>query len=183
MGGAGLLMAAARRPGAVPPGSSCSSRSSTRPAACESAERRQPVGGGRPPPRPVFDSFEAAIANYASKPPLAAFDPDALDAYVRHGFRADGDHMRLKCDPEHEARTFEQGGRQRTWDVLARSHPVVVVGDGSRRRAVGRSPSSLRPLPAGRFDPRRPLDHFGPITHGVVADRRGWRRRSDVRPR
>jgi hypothetical protein len=33
----------------------------------------------------VFDSFEAAAANDASKPPLTAFDPDALDADVRHG--------------------------------------------------------------------------------------------------
>ncbi len=86
----------------------------------------------------MFDSFEAAIANYASKPPLAAFDPDALDAYVRHGFRADGDHVRLKCEPEHEARTFEQGGRH------------AHVGR-ARRRSPSRSSSS--PGTSTRIEP------------------------------
>lgn len=122
--------------------------------------------------RPVFDSFETAAANYASKPPLSAFDPDALDAYVRHGLRADGDHVRLKCEPEHEARTFEQGGVQRTWDLLGHvAAPVVVVaGHVAEGHPSAVAQLVADELPRGRFVVADALDHFGPFTDpGAVA--------------
>ena len=157
MGGAGLLMAAARRPGlfrllvvfepiVFPP---------DRP---DAPTTESPLVAGARRRRPVFDSFEAAIANYASKPPLGAFDPEALDAYVRYGLRPEGDHLRLKCEPEHEARTFEQGGRHHAWDGLASIDiPVVVVAGGSRRTSRRRSPRpSPRPCrPGGSCSTRR----------------------------
>jgi pimeloyl-ACP methyl ester carboxylesterase len=171
MGGSGLLMAAAWRPTLfrrlvlfepiVYP--------DVRPA---SANADNPWVLGARRRRPVFDSFETAAANYASKPPLAAFDPDALDAYVRHGFRADGDQVRLKCDPEHEARTFEQGGLQRTWDVLTDVDVPVVVVTG---RVAEEGPSSVaglvaQQLPHGRLVVVDALDHFGPLTDpGTIA--------------
>src|SRR3546814_428587 len=60
--------------------------------------------------REVFDSFDAAIANFASKPPLGTLRPDVLDDYVRHGFvqQADGT-VRLKARREHESKTYETG--------------------------------------------------------------------------
>ena len=121
----------------------------------------------------MFDSFETAIANYASKPPLDRFDPDALDAYVRHGFRADGDQVRLKCEPEHEARTFEQGGRHRTWDVLGDvAVPVVVVaGHVEEGRPSAIAGLAAEELPRGRSSSSTALDHFGPFTDpGTMAD-------------
>ena len=125
--------------------------------------------------RRTFPSMEAAIANYGSKPPLDAFDPMALDAYVRHGFAPDveADGVRLKCDPEHEAQTFEQGGVHRTWEILpAIATPVVVVTG----RIEDPSPALMgepiaERLPAGRFVSMPALDHFGPMTHpALVAD-------------
>lgn len=117
--------------------------------------------------RPVFDSFDAAIANYASKPPMAAFDPDALDAYVRHGFRQDGDQVRLKCDPETEASTFDNGSTHSTWDVLTEIKVPVVVVAGVIEEL---QPSAVAPLVAeqlanARFVHRPEMDHFGPMTH------------------
>ncbi|MET0459213.1 MAG: alpha/beta fold hydrolase [Ilumatobacteraceae bacterium] len=172
MGGAGLLMAAARRPGLfrllvvfepiVFP--------SDRPGP-PTTESPMVIGARRR--RPVFDSFEAAIANYASKPPLGAFDPEALDAYVRFGLRPEGDHLRLKCEPEHEARTFEQGGQHATWDGLASIDiPVVVVaGRVEEGQPSAIAEAAADALPAGRFVGDPTLDHFGPFTHpGVVAD-------------
>ena len=119
---------------------------------------------------------------------MAAFDPDALDAYVRHGFRQDGDRVRLKCDPDTEADTFDNGGNHTTWDRLgglstsrSSSSPVAVeehAAVGGRRRS---SPSEL---PHGRFVLGRRMDHFGPMTHPaeiaalVAADRADHR----VRP-
>ena len=82
--------------------------------------------------RPLFPSIDAARANYAAKPPLDAWDPAALDAYVQYGFHADvdGAGVRLKCDPELEARTFEAGTTQRTWDLLPGIAVPVVVMSG-----------------------------------------------------
>ncbi len=62
--------------------------------------------------RATFDSYEAAIERYASKPPMQFFDADILRAYVEQGFTpiGAGAGVELRCAPEHEARTFETGG-------------------------------------------------------------------------
>ena len=98
---------------------------------------------------------------------MSAFDPDALDAYVRHGFRQDGDLVRLKCDPNTEADTFDNGGKHSTWDSLdGLSTPIVVVAGPPRTCG----PSMVAPLVAeeainGRFIREDGMDHFGPMTH------------------
>jgi pimeloyl-ACP methyl ester carboxylesterase len=119
--------------------------------------------------RALFPSIDAARANYAAKPPLDAFEPAALDAYVRHGFHADvdGAGVRLKCDPELEARTFEAGTKQRTWELLPEIDVPVVVASG---RVGDDQPSRFAAdvadaLPHGRFVELTELDHFGPMTH------------------
>ena len=127
----------------------------------------------------MFDSFDAAIANYASKPPMAAFEPDALDAYVRHGFRQDGDHVRLKCDPDTEADTFHHGGNHTTWDRLgAVDAPVIVVGGMVEEMR----PSAVAELAAAEL-PARSLRAGGP--HGPLRpdDAHGRDRRADRRQR
>ncbi|MCU1503734.1 MAG: hypothetical protein JWM12_3088 [Ilumatobacteraceae bacterium] len=129
--------------------------------------------------RAVFASYEAAIANYASKPPLSALTPEALDAYVRYGFfeGADG-QVHLKCRPEIEAATFELGGRHNTDAVLDEIEVPVLVVAG---RAEELQPPSViaesvaERLPNGTFLRLPDLDHFGPMTRPdivaqVVAD-------------
>lgn len=165
MGGASLLMAAARQPELfrllvlfepiVNPGT-WSGEGPPSPL-IEGARRR----------RAEFDSFDAAIANFASKPPLDAFDPDALDAYVRHGFRQNGDHVRLKCDPETEATAFERGGLHHTWDLLPGIDvpTVVVAGRSEDTRPSEIAPRIAERLPHGRFVREETMDHFGPMTH------------------
>lgn len=123
--------------------------------------------------RTSFLSFEEAIANFSSKPPLNAFTPAALDAYVRHGFAlsADGE-VHLKCLPQTEAGTFAAGGRHDTWNHLPEISTDVLVISGRREEM---SPSMIAAaiserLPKGRFLQRDDLDHFGPMTHpGEVA--------------
>jgi pimeloyl-ACP methyl ester carboxylesterase len=166
MGATGLLMAAARRPELfrllvvfepiVFP--SELAHDTSRPNTLRDGARKR---------RAVFDSFEAAIANYASKPPMAAFDPDALDAYVRHGFCQEGDHVRLKCDPDTEADTFDNGGKHTTWDSLAAiAAPVVVVaGRPEEERPSSVAADIAAELPHGRFVGIDSMDHFGPMTH------------------
>ena len=166
MGGASLLVAAARRPQAFrqivvfepiahPPQTLAPGEG---PASLIAGARRR---------RPTFSSVEEAIANFASKPPLNAFEPAALDAYVRYGFRPDPEGIRIKCDPEIEARTFELGRIQHTWDALSSVHVPVVVISG---RFADLQPSSFAEavacrLPHGQFVLEGDLDHFGPFTH------------------
>ena len=166
MGGAALLMAAVARPGLFrllvlfEPIVFPTDR-------IRDPDAPNPLRDGARRRRAVFDSFDAALANYASKPPMAAFEPDALDAYVRHGFRQEGDHVRLKCDPDTEADTFDNGGNHTTWDDLGRvDAPVIVVGgvvEEMQPSAVAELVAAE--LPDGRYVLEPHMDHFGPMTH------------------
>lgn len=171
MGGDTLLMAADRRPGmfstlvlfepiAAPPQPD------------EVDPESSPVVLGARRRRRQFDSFDAAIANFASKPPMDAFTPAALEAYVRGGFEAvDSDRpdgpVRLCCSPELEAETFARGHQHDTWDRLPGiATPTVVVAGGLDPSA---GPAALAPLiaerlPHGTFEQHPELDHFGPFT-------------------
>jgi len=166
MGGAALLMAAAARPGlfrllvVFEPIVFPTDR-------VRDPDAPNPLRDGARRRRAVFDSFDAALANYASKPPMAAFEPDALDAYVRHGFRQEGDHVRLKCDPDTEADTFDNGANHTVWDTLGSiGTPVVVVG-GVVQESQPSAVSELvaAELPNGRYVLEDHMDHFGPMTH------------------
>lgn len=177
MGGAGLLMAAAREPDlfelvvafepiVFPP-----------PESRETPAGESPLVAGARRRRATFASIDEAIANYASKPPLMSFTDEALRAYVEHGFRPTIDGVTLRCDPEHEARTFEQGGLHRTWDLLdGIATPVVVVAGAVTEMspAAIAGPVAER-LPNSTYRQLDHLDHFGPMTHpaevaGLVAD-------------
>lgn len=168
MGGAGLFMAAHRDPGrfdlivafepiVFPP------------SEADEPPYDSPLASGARRRRRTFESYESAIANYAAKPPLGAFTPEALRAYVEHGFRPDPDAggVTLRCEPEHEARTFEQSWSHRAWERLAEIDvPVVVVSgrvDDEAPAAIARQVADR--LPASEYRQLDHLDHFGPMTH------------------
>lgn len=167
MGGACLLMAAHRNSGLfhhlvlfepiVFPPSGLRPEGAPNPMV-EGARRR----------RSAFPSYAAAIANYASKPPLNAFTPAALEAYVHFGFAEGEDGMvHLKCRPETEAGTFEIGGTHRTWDLLPEIEtPVLVVaGVVQEMQPSAIAAQVAERLPNGRYLQLDHLDHFGPMTH------------------
>jgi len=167
MGGACLLIAAHRRPElfrrivafepiVFPPAARSANPDDS--AMVQGARRR----------RAAFPSFQAAIDNYAGKRPLSAFTPDALDAYVRHGFgeAADG-QVHLKCTPDTEATTFAGGPTHDTWDHLPTITTEVLVIAG---RIEPMQPSDIavqiaERLPHATYLQRDDLDHFGPMTH------------------
>ncbi len=175
MGGAGLLMAAHRHPHLFDvivafepivfppefrePGSGPS-------AMVEGARRR----------RESFESFEAAIANYGSKPPMQQFDPDVLRLYVGHGFRPAPEGVRLKCAPEHEARTFETGSLHTTWDILPEIHTrVIVVAGGDTQGPAQIAPRVAERLPNALLIEQPDSNHFAPFvdpagTADLIAD-------------
>ena len=113
--------------------------------------------------RASFDSFDAALQNFASKPPMMNFDPDVLRMYVAHGFAPSPEGVRLKCDPEHEARTFENGGLHRTWDLLPEiaTRVVVVTGvlDGQGPAAIAEGIADRLPNSTFLSRPESSLRH------------------------
>ncbi len=92
-----------------------------------------------------FDSFEAAIERYSSRPPLNVWDADALEAYVRFGFftREDGG-VRLKCPGEIEAAVYDGSGATDVFENLGelKFQVTLVTADESdcRRLAEAQRP-------------------------------------------
>lgn len=165
-GGASLLLAEQRRPGTFrslycyepvvfSPELTNAGDETSNPLA-ESARRR----------RDRFDSYDAAIANFASKPPLSVLRADALEAYVRYGFAEQPDgSVVLKCRPADEAQVYAMGSRHRAWDGLAEvTCPVTIarghLGDpGPAAHAL----AIAERLPGGRLEVFDELGHFGPM--------------------
>ena len=116
--------------------------------------------------RPTFGSREEARRHYASKPPLDAVHPEALQAYVDHGFEDSPDGgVRLKCDPEDEAAVYETATAHDAYARLPEITCPVVVACGSH--SEGCSPDRGRAhgerLPAGRHEVLDGLGHLGPL--------------------
>ena len=122
----------------------------------------------------MFASRDEAYANYAAKPPFAVLAPEALRAYVDHGFADEPDGtVRLRCRPEVEAEIYRMGWPT-TRSSLLRRRAVP------RRRRVRRADRAFTPplvarqaeaLPHGRLDVLPGLGHFGPLEDpGAVAE-------------
>lgn len=137
-----------------------------------------PQSGFRPddmPPNPLaaltrrrratFASLDEARTNFASKPPMSAFRGDALDAYVTHGFRATNDGVTLKCNPEHEARTYETGGSHETWNSLSSmTVPLWVVGSPEQQyQPSAIAPRAAEQVPGAHYEVWNEVSHFGPM--------------------
>lgn len=116
--------------------------------------------------RATFPSYEAALANYAAKPPLNKWRADALNAYVTHGFRSADDGVTLKCTPELEAATFATAAAH-VWDLLDEVQVPVTILAG--RKDGSPPPAFAQPIaekiPGATFRRIEEIDHFGPMTH------------------
>jgi pimeloyl-ACP methyl ester carboxylesterase len=176
-GGAALLTAEVRRPGTFtglflyepivfPPVSEIPVPTGDNPLAA-GAERR----------RADFPSRAAAVANYASKPPLASLHPDALDAYVEHGFADTPDGVTLKCRPEVEAATYRASPALRTWERLGEiGCPVVVAASSDGGPPSRNAPLIADRIPGARLVTYDDLGHFGPLEDParIAADARDF---------
>ncbi|HYD10915.1 MAG TPA: alpha/beta hydrolase, partial [Acidimicrobiales bacterium] len=100
-------------------------------------DQSNPLAAGARKRREVFDSKDDAYANFSSKPPLSTLHPDALRAYVDHGFADEPDGtVRLKCRPESEAQVYEMGRTHGAWSRLGEVWCPVVVAAGSTTTSV-----------------------------------------------
>ncbi len=136
------------------------------PGAPSEATGANPLAEGALRRRDTFESIDAAYENYSSKPPFSALDPDALRAYVDHGFVATPDgSVRLKCRPEDEAQVYRMGGAHDAFAHLDRVRCPVVVASGA---LVEVGPAAfldpiVEALPDGRKESWPELGHFGPL--------------------
>ena len=125
-----------------------------------------PLAGGARKRRSSFGSFDAALENFAAKPPMSSFHPRAREAYVRHGFKATQDgSVELKCLPEHEARTYETGGLHGTWDDLERvTVPTwVIAGAPAPFQPSGIAGRIAERIPGATYVQFDEMGHFGPL--------------------
>jgi len=112
-----------------------------------------------------FPSLADAESNFASKAPFASWTPDSLHAYLEYGFhRLDGGALRIKMDPDDEARMYQMSPNP-NWDRLPRVQCPVVVAGG---RPEPRTPSSWTAriadrLPHARVETYDDLTHMGPF--------------------
>ena len=115
--------------------------------------------------RKTFATRADAFANYASKPPMNAFDPRALHAFVDYGFRDASDHIELKCAPEHKARNFEMGAIHETWDQLKNLRVPTWVVSGSQQQGEpsGFAANIAEQIANSHFVEWQDLGHFGPM--------------------
>jgi pimeloyl-ACP methyl ester carboxylesterase len=166
LGGAVLLMAEQRRPGTF--AELCCYEPVVMPPAPPTDGFAAPVSMSDlvRKRRSRFASRQEAYDNYAAKPPMSRFDPEALRAYVTFGF-ADDPHggVILACTREDEASVYEGAPLSNGWDHLPEVRPpVAVLGGSDPRDPVSRVVEDVaRRLPRGGARRFEQLTHFGPF--------------------
>ena len=116
--------------------------------------------------REVFASRAEAHDHYSSKPPFSTWAPDALRAYVDHGFEdlPDGT-VRLKCRGGNEALVYEMASAHDGFARLGQVRCPVMLASGADTDALG--PAIIRRLderlPDSRTEVLPALGHFGPL--------------------
>ncbi len=116
--------------------------------------------------RTTFSSRGDACRHYGSKPPMDALDPEALRAYVDHGFE-DAAHggVRLKCSPEDEATVYEMATAHDAYARLSQVTCPVTVACGARSEGCTpeRAGCHAERLRAGSAEVLADVAHLGPL--------------------
>ena len=179
-GGATVLLAEQARPGTVPLPVLLRTGGDARRGRGRVVAASNPLADGARRRRSTFPSAEEALANYASKPPYAELDPEALRLYVQGGFEpvpasegGDGRAVRLRCRREDEADTFAAAGLNEVFAHLPEVVCPVTFCCGERTDAFGENLmlADAAPVPDARVEVLPGIGHFGPLqAPDVVAD-------------
>ncbi|MGC6398921.1 MAG: alpha/beta hydrolase [Ilumatobacteraceae bacterium] len=125
-----------------------------------------PIAVGAERRRPTFDSTEAAIANYASKPPLGVFTQRSLSDYVNYGVTSNDDgSVSLSCTPTFEASVFRAAHRNKLWESLPQIDLAVnvIAGVVEEHQPSNFAAGVAERLPNGSYHPDKSMNHFGPF--------------------
>jgi pimeloyl-ACP methyl ester carboxylesterase len=87
---------------------------------------RIPLAAGAARRRAVFDSRDDALDSYRGRGGFKSWPETWLEAYVRHAFVSDGDHVRLACSPEWESATFAHT-EHKPWSGIRQLQCEVVA--------------------------------------------------------
>lgn len=123
--------------------------------------------------REQFNSRSALLDSYSSKPPFAAWHPDALAGYVDGGFVDDGDGVRLRCAPRAEAEVFTAASAHAAWERLAEiTAPVhILYGAETDTYPPGHGEALANRFPDAHATSIPGTGHFLPMERpDVVAD-------------
>ena len=167
MGGCSLVLAESMRPGTIIGGwlfEPIVVPSDIVQLANESGERTSVMSEAARRRREIFESRDAAYERYASRPPFSTAHPDALRAYVDHGFEdlPDGT-VRLKCRREVEAQVYENSMTD-AWDRAPEVRSQLVIGGSGDGKAPAHwAPAVAERLPNGTFEHYPDLTHFAPL--------------------
>ena len=115
--------------------------------------------------RATFESFDAAIDRYRSRPTFDAIDPSVLDDYVRFGFRPDTDGVSLKCAPASEAATFANADGTLFDRVAAIDAEIRLIGSTDGDAPAMFAPLAAAQIPGAVYECWDGETHFGPFTH------------------
>lgn len=170
-----LLLAEEQRPGTFA-GLYCIEPIGTASEEPPPPNRLHPLAEGARRRRPTFPSRQAAYDSYSAKPPFSDVVPEALWAYVEHGFAdvpedEDGG-VRLKCRPEAEAAMYANGLSHHAYRDLGRVRCPVTLAGGDRSRAVTPEVLALwaARLSQSRVEVLAGVGHFAPLEDpGAVA--------------
>lgn len=164
MGGSAILLAELARPGSID--AAYMFEPIVFPSDLVAARAENALSGLARKRRRAFPSKQAAFERYASRPPLNKLRVDALAAYVEHGFvETDEGEVRLACEPEHEARTFDAAD-EITFDRLKPLALRLAVAAGATEEDPGPADfaatiAATVPGAVLRLHPE--LGHFGPL--------------------
>jgi pimeloyl-ACP methyl ester carboxylesterase len=115
--------------------------------------------------RERFASRREAYTNYASKAPFSGVTPDALHAYVDHGFADVPGGVQLKCRGEHEALVHEMASAHDGFAHLDEVRCPVMLAYGEETEAFG--PALIKVMaariPAVSVEVVAGLGHLGPL--------------------
>lgn len=182
MGGAAIVLAELARPGTITKAWALEPILFPTPEDVERDEHgiivhQSPLVAGARRRRAEFESRDAAYERYASRPPFSDVDPDVLRIYVDEGFAdlADGS-VRLRCEPESEASTFEHSlcGAFEHLDEIDVPFLVAASGDGQPPALVVDEVVSRNPRFVRWEYPD--LTHFAPLEDPgrIAADIGRW---------
>ena len=164
MGGAAILLAELANPGMIT--AAYLFEPIVFPAGFEVGATDNVMGRAARSRREVFSSRLEAGDRYASRPPLSTLDPEALAAYVEHGFvDLDDGTVRLACRAEHEARTFECETKV-TADRIEGVRLPLTVGAGTvdaSPNPADFAPGIVAAVPGATLIAYDGMGHFGPL--------------------
>ena len=124
--------------------------------------------------RSRFDSVDAAVERFRSKPPYSDCEAAAVEAYVRLGTAPVDDgppgQVELTCSGDTEARIF-MSGTPTVFSTLGTITAPTAVARGENISAGNDIPPQMaapvaEALGAGRLIPMEGLTHFGPMEDG-----------------